>query len=493
MKPLQRMIAILAQAFAWKDSNGMMPAEEALEAIREHVGTSTEPWPDIEPRLAQEFLKGKQAGFDEAKGQIQALQERAIRAEETLKDAYKEGLTQSQTADVGRIDELEGQLSAAMHRIAELDQERIPIPAELHPDTAHALIKFAGALAIKLRKNEEKYGYSNGWLTEDWEEKFHLEHMAHIAKGDPRDNAIYNLFAWTRGWKTKWIVSEAEKSFQIEPTQTEAKSEGKPSTKAYSKKKSPNTRSKSAKAAALKRWGGTKSLPEQLADAIVPKLEPSKRYIREDLEALVGKRLRAGQGQKVLAFIAFRLGDAWSVDKSHQPHRFFYESKPAPAKPQLEPIEPTKPTTPVVTPSKPNGHSGIDFALPKDRPAPTLQEPTPVKLTGPAPSFGEQYKAIKPHAQNIVLDQPNISVAALKARLIELGLAKILGFRIETDVLNVMLPDLQKAWDSGTMKPAEVSAEVQAEIDRMAAVRATPLERAKFAAQSEFSTDLGAL
>lgn len=78
----------------------------------------------------------------------------------------------------------------------------ISLPKELHPAT-QALVKgFAEAMAAKLREAEQKYGYRNGWRTQDWETECRQHMHDHIAKGDPRDVAIYCAFMWCRGWCT---------------------------------------------------------------------------------------------------------------------------------------------------------------------------------------------------------------------------------------------------------------------------------------------------
>lgn len=76
------------------------------------------------------------------------------------------------------------------------------MPDGLHPETAKLVIDFTAALAEKLRAAELKYGYSTGWLTDDWEQGCQQQLLAHIAKGDPRDVATYCAFMWKRGWST---------------------------------------------------------------------------------------------------------------------------------------------------------------------------------------------------------------------------------------------------------------------------------------------------
>ena len=72
----------------------------------------------------------------------------------------------------------------------------------LHPETARLVRRFAAALADKLRRAEQKYGYSDGWKRRDWEAECQRHLAEHLAKGDPRDVAAYAAFCWHHGWPT---------------------------------------------------------------------------------------------------------------------------------------------------------------------------------------------------------------------------------------------------------------------------------------------------
>ena len=74
------------------------------------------------------------------------------------------------------------------------------IPA--HQDTGRMVRAFSAALADKLARAELKYGYTNGWLTNDWEPECRAQLAAHVVKGDPLDVAAYAAFCWARGWST---------------------------------------------------------------------------------------------------------------------------------------------------------------------------------------------------------------------------------------------------------------------------------------------------
>lgn len=74
--------------------------------------------------------------------------------------------------------------------------------AELHFDTKQLVFDVSAALEEKLRKAQNRYGYTNGWLTDDWEDGCREDLMKHIAKGDPLDVIAYAAFMWKRGWRT---------------------------------------------------------------------------------------------------------------------------------------------------------------------------------------------------------------------------------------------------------------------------------------------------
>ncbi len=79
----------------------------------------------------------------------------------------------------------------------------IEIPAQLSPPTRSLVVCFAEALAAKLRKAEQKYGYRDGWATAEWEAECRAHLHEHMEKGDPLDVAAYCAFMWRRGWSTK--------------------------------------------------------------------------------------------------------------------------------------------------------------------------------------------------------------------------------------------------------------------------------------------------
>lgn len=72
----------------------------------------------------------------------------------------------------------------------------------LHGRTVDLLNQFVVALAEKLMRAEEKYGYSDGWARDDWEEECRRALARHVQKGDPLDVAAYAAFCWKHMWPT---------------------------------------------------------------------------------------------------------------------------------------------------------------------------------------------------------------------------------------------------------------------------------------------------
>lgn len=80
-----------------------------------------------------------------------------------------------------------------------------PSPASadgLHADTAKLIEEFSIALAAKLLGTQHKYGYTNGWLTDEWQDECRRSLMAHIMKGDPKHPLMLGydtpLIDWAR-------------------------------------------------------------------------------------------------------------------------------------------------------------------------------------------------------------------------------------------------------------------------------------------------------
>jgi len=85
----------------------------------------------------------------------------------------------------------------------------------LHPATRDLVDRFTAALADKLAKAEQKYGYSDGWRDPAWQDECRQQLHHHATKGDPRDVAAYAAFCWHHGWPTTLPASPAPS--RVEP------------------------------------------------------------------------------------------------------------------------------------------------------------------------------------------------------------------------------------------------------------------------------------
>ena len=78
----------------------------------------------------------------------------------------------------------------------------IALPINLNAKTKELVCYFAEALAEKLRRAEEKYGYNDGWRSGDWMDECRAKLREHLEKGDPRDVAAYCAFLYYHGEST---------------------------------------------------------------------------------------------------------------------------------------------------------------------------------------------------------------------------------------------------------------------------------------------------
>lgn len=77
-----------------------------------------------------------------------------------------------------------------------------PADDALHPATSDLVDRFAVALKEKLAASERKYGWTDEWAKDDWQERCQRSLAEHLAKGDPRDVAAFAAFMWHHGWST---------------------------------------------------------------------------------------------------------------------------------------------------------------------------------------------------------------------------------------------------------------------------------------------------
>lgn len=104
-------------------------------------------------------------------------------------------------------------LNLIMKKLAPESVEDDSLADELRDDFRALLCRFNTALLDKLLANERKYKFGYGWQESNWEEELQRDLIKHIEKGDPRDVAIYSLFAWHHQWRT---TPQEEADWQLE-------------------------------------------------------------------------------------------------------------------------------------------------------------------------------------------------------------------------------------------------------------------------------------
>lgn len=120
---------------------------------------------------------------------------------------------------------VENQHKRAGFRIAHLQSHPTASPPDALDSDSRELLKVCfEELRLKMIRNQEKYGWSNEWLTSDWENECRENMMKHIQKGDPRDVAIYAMFMMYRGWSTASPVTEDVRAYAEKRAEEYAKS-----------------------------------------------------------------------------------------------------------------------------------------------------------------------------------------------------------------------------------------------------------------------------
>ncbi|HDL7930285.1 TPA: hypothetical protein PXP81_000708 [Yersinia enterocolitica] len=123
---------------------------------------------------------------------VERLEELAVE-----EDLYNFSPTQEELNSLARI-----ALAAKRAEPVAWEEDVLVMPDGLHRDTKALVLVFASAMAVKLHKAEQKYGYSNMWMQDDWQDKCLNDFNHHITKGDPLDVANYCAFMHYHGWGT---------------------------------------------------------------------------------------------------------------------------------------------------------------------------------------------------------------------------------------------------------------------------------------------------
>lgn len=290
--------------------------------------------------------------------------------------------------------------SAAQAQPAPLNTH-IAIPEGVPPRAAEALVGFANALAEKLRRNEEKYRYGDSWHSLEWESDLHREMTDHLAKGDPKDVALYAMFAWARGWNTRLELSgvpdlastngllqsardelaqlrtevdsfQEKEAMRVQVLQWQAgriqeleakvkELEGllEDQTVDYHmqvgsleaqnqnlRDELPKPISPGKSPASIDRSALTK--PKRMVEAIKARLQPNTDYTRQTLYQLSGETPSGPHEHEVLTLLAQHYGPAWKVNKADKPHIYRWEPDKA---------EPRQAKTPEVAASGVEGNA----------------------------------------------------------------------------------------------------------------------------------------
>lgn len=141
----------------------------------------------------------------------------------SLRDTHRAAETAVLATDLALVNDLiythggDAALAGWVRICGALPHYRAPGFGTLHPSTADLVDRFAKAMKEKLEKAEAKYGYSDGWLADDWHDDLVRDLAAHVQKGDPRDVAAYCAFAWHHGWPTTTASAGGDEAKRSEP------------------------------------------------------------------------------------------------------------------------------------------------------------------------------------------------------------------------------------------------------------------------------------
>lgn len=173
----------------WQWAKVTFPEATALGSLRKAEEEIWEIEKDLEAGKpqAEEYVDAIMALFDSAR--------RAAITPQTIVETYALKLTKNKSRTWVKNDDN----SYSHVKPVKLDDKD---PLQLEKEFRRLLRLFAAVLLQKLIANEEKYGFGNSWKIPDWEAQLQRDLRHHVQKGDPRDVAIYALFAWYHNWRT---------------------------------------------------------------------------------------------------------------------------------------------------------------------------------------------------------------------------------------------------------------------------------------------------
>lgn len=162
---------------------------DQLEAERQRADANAQEIRRLE--FQWEHRAPTQWAYDQACTALHAQRERAEKAEAEIAALKAKMALKSE-----KLADCESALDKA---------QTLLMPDGLHENTKALVIGFANAMAAKLYKSEQKYGWSDAWLQDDWQDKCLADFNHHISKGDPLDVANYCMFMHYHGWPTTTI------------------------------------------------------------------------------------------------------------------------------------------------------------------------------------------------------------------------------------------------------------------------------------------------
>lgn len=185
---------------SWHKDVATLRASHA-EAVKEREALTTE---HIACALAGAQFRNER---DTALAEIERLKgerdELSVEVGKCLKD-HAETLEQVESLTVENA-QYSHDVADLRAELAEAKASSVIFSAELDPDTRRLVLRFAQAVADKLRKSEEKYGFKNEWMMWNWvgDGTILTEFEKHVDKGDPVEVAIYCAFLWWHQQPTK--------------------------------------------------------------------------------------------------------------------------------------------------------------------------------------------------------------------------------------------------------------------------------------------------
>lgn len=89
------------------------------------------------------------------------------------------------------------------YELEDLDHKRrATIKASANP-TGELTYEASEVAYYKMLRASVKHGYPrDGWLGDDWEERWRAMVREHVEKGDPRDLITLGMIGWFHGWSS---------------------------------------------------------------------------------------------------------------------------------------------------------------------------------------------------------------------------------------------------------------------------------------------------